>query len=182
MASRVDIQVGHEIPGFTYTTQKAQLNARSSSQPTQSSGLCFELDAGKIVIDRRILIIAICICVLITIASILGVTALLYREWNRRRQVKAAKAWGRKSRVEQRISLMRKEIDNEYSRKYSGCMHQEPENPEMGSDSPVEIGLDDRIWEAPAVPARAADRTKRKSKVLSLFFDQAIGVWLPKQR
>ena len=182
MASRVDTQPDHEIPRFAYTQDWTRLNARSSSQPTHSSGLCFELDAGKIVIDRKVLIIAICICVLITIASILGVAALLYREWNRRRQAKAAKAWGRKSRVEQRISLMRKEIDNEYSRKYSGCMHQEPENPEMGSDSPIEIGLDDRVWEAPAVPARAADNTKRKSRVFSLFFDQAIGVWLPKQR
>jgi hypothetical protein len=32
---------------------------------------------------------------------------------------------------------MRKEIDGEYSRQFSGCLQHEPENPEMGSDDPV---------------------------------------------
>lgn len=79
---------------------------------------------------------------------------------------------------------MRKEIDAQYSRQYSGCLAQEPENPEMGSDSPVEIMFPERLCEAPAVPARAAGprRERRKSRGISLFFSEGLGVWLPKGR
>lgn len=159
----------------------------SQSQPTQSatagtSSFCLDLhQSGNIVISRTTLIVAITICVFLTCISMLAVAALLYREWSRRREAKAAKQWGRKSRVNKRISLMRKEIDNQYSQQYSGCLHQEPENPEMGSDSPVELMLPERVWEAPAIPAQTAGRTKRRSKALSLFFDQRVGMWLPKR-
>lgn len=76
---------------------------------------------------------------------------------------------------------MRKEIDDQYSRQYSGCLTQEPENPEMGSDSPVELMLPERCWEVPAIPAKTADKSKRKSKAMSLFFDSGVGMWMPKR-
>ena len=181
MAPQVEAPVHDERSWLENTKRSTTLTARNSSQTAQSSGLCFALDAGKIVIDRKILIVALCIFTFITIVSIIGIATLLYREWARRRQTNEAKVWGRKSHVEQRISLMRKEIDSQYSRQYSGCLHQEPENPEMGSDSPVEMMFDDRVWEAPAIPARAADKNKRKSNVFSLFFNEGTGLWLPKQ-
>ncbi len=133
------------------------------------------------VISKRTLIIAAALCVLFTCLSLLAATLLIYREWARRRQTKAAKNWGRKSRYEHRISLMRKEVDMEYSKHYTGYAHNEPENPEMGSDSPVEMRADVRLCEAPAVPALAVDKTKRKNKALSLIFDQGVGVWLPRR-
>ena len=111
----------------------------------------------------------------------LAVAALLYREYARRREAQAAREWDRKTDVKQRISLMRNEVDNHYSRQYSGCLYQEQENPEMSSEGPVELMLDDRISEAPAIPARTANKNKRKSRV-SLVFDQAVGMWLPKRR
>ena len=110
----------------------------------------------------------------------LAVAALLYREWSRRREAKAAKQWGRNSRIEKRISSMRKELDDQYSRQYSGCLHLEPENPEMGGESPQELMLPERVWEVPAVPVKSANRSGRESRALSLFFDQALGMWLPK--
>ena len=76
---------------------------------------------------------------------------------------------------------MQKDLDQEYSRQYSGCLSQEPENPEMGSDSPVELMLPERCWEVPATPARAVENTQKKSKATSLFFDQGVGMWLPKR-
>jgi len=57
-----------------------------------------------------------------------------------------AKTWGRKSTYDNRISQMRKEIDLQFTRQYSGCLHNEPENPEMGTDSPVELMYEERVW------------------------------------
>ena len=83
---------------------------------------------------------------------------------------------------------MRKEIDQQYSTYYSGCLYQEPENPFLGSDSPVELMLPERVWEVPAIPAQKAkiaagqqQKGRRKSKALSLFFNEGVGVWLPKR-
>ncbi|KAK3718008.1 hypothetical protein LTR37_005434 [Vermiconidia calcicola] len=168
---------------MTSTTHlpSASTGSLQASTSEASSHLCLEFEGDNIVISRRTLIAAIAICGLFTCLSMLVVAALLYREWTRRRQVNAAKAWGRKSRFEHRISIMRKEIDGEYSRQYSGYLQHEPENPEMGSDSPVELMLPERVWEAPTAPARTTDKTKRKSKAMSLFFDQGIGMWLPKR-
>lgn len=57
--------------------------------------------------------------------------------------------------------MMRKEVDDSFSRKYTGVLvHETVENPEMGSDSPVEIGRRDSVvWEMPAVPVRALGTT-----------------------
>ena len=172
---------------FRRTPFASAAASQSQSQPSATatdgtSSLCLDLhQSGNIVISRTTLIVAITICVFLTCISMLAVAALLYREWSRRREANAAKQWGRKSHVKQRISLMQKELDSQYSRQYSGCLHQEPENPEMGSDSPVELMLPERVWEAPTIPARNAGKNKRKSKALSLFFDQKVGMWLPKR-
>lgn len=85
--------------------------------------------------------------------------------------------------------MLRKEVDDSFKRQYSGCLVNIPENPEMGSDSPIELMHQERIWEAPAVPAvPAAAKVHqgrnvggRKSKVGSLFFDHGIGLWMPKR-
>ena len=80
--------------------------------------------------------------------------------------------------------MLRKEVDDAFSRQYSGCLVNEPENPEMGSDSPIELMMAERIWEAPAVPATAKVQGRsggRKSKAGSLFFDSGFGVWMPKR-
>lgn len=79
---------------------------------------------------------------------------------------------------------MRKDIDDEYSRQFSGCLHHEPENPEMGSDDPVELGPGGGLVEAPETTTTTATGTRhaRRSKAMSLFFDQGLGMWLPKRR
>lgn len=162
-------------------------NIYARSQPSSlsnSTNLCVELEGGHIVISKRTLILSIGLCAFLTCVSLLAATALLYREWSRRRQTKAAKAWGRKSRYENRISFMRKEIDTSFTRQYSGCLHNNPENPEMGSDSPVELMLPERLCEAPttpAIPPQTAGKSKRKTNAMSLFFDEGHGMWLPKR-
>jgi hypothetical protein len=174
---------------LSHVLRSATLVSRSAAQPSQSTdssgSLCVEIDSGNIVISKRTLIAALTICVLLALISMAAVAALLYREWARRREAQAAQRWGRKSHFDKRISEMRKEVDDGYSRQYKGCLAHEPENPEMGSDSPVELMLPERCWEVPAIPARAAaedtDKDKRKSKAMSLFFDSGVGMWLPKK-
>lgn len=89
---------------------------------------------------------------------------------------------------------MRKEVDDAYTRQYKGVWVSDVvENPEMGSDSPVEMSVERRVWEVPAVPAvpstfqrsdtapavppKAAGRSAGRK---SLWFDQVSGLWLPK--
>ncbi|KAK5119422.1 hypothetical protein LTR85_007522 [Meristemomyces frigidus] len=162
---------------------RAALYTRSSDAATDAkTSSCAEIHGDEIVISRTTFITAITICIVITSLSILLICALLYRGCARRRQANAAKAWGRKSTYNHRISHMQKQVDQDYSRQYSGCLYNETENPFLGSDSPVELMLPERVWEAPAVPAKAAaaGKGRRKSKI-SLFFDDAVGLWLPKK-
>lgn len=84
--------------------------------------------------------------------------------------------------------MLRKEVDDAYSRHYGpGCLiNPIPENPEMGSDSPVEMGLVERVWEVEGKTATAEviagkGAGGRKSQANSLFFDHGVGVWLPKR-
>lgn len=70
-----------------------------------------------------------------------------------------------------------------FSRQYNGCLYNEPENPFMGSDSPVELMLPERVWEVhavPAMPAKVVEKDRRKSK-MSLFFDDTVGMWLSRR-
>jgi hypothetical protein len=151
------------------------------TQPT-----CVLLKPDQLLIPRTTFIVAITLCVFITSLSIIGLTALLYREYARRIESNSARAWGRRSIYNKRLSHARKEIDLSFRNQYSGCLVNMPENPELGSDSPVELMQAERVWEAPAVPAQVATghaggagRQKRKSKILSLFFDPKAGVWMP---
>ncbi|RMX72504.1 hypothetical protein D0869_14549 [Hortaea werneckii] len=103
-------------------------------------------DEGKLVISRATFIITLTVSIFFTLVSLLLVTALLYREWSRRRETARAKTWGRKSIYRNRISYAKKAVDLEFSSQYSGCLVNVHENPEMGTDSPVEMGAEQRIW------------------------------------
>ncbi|WPH00152.1 Hypothetical protein R9X50_00297500 [Acrodontium crateriforme] len=160
-------------------------NAISTNQTLANStlthfGTCHQLQRDQMIISRTNFIVAITICTFVTCASILGFIAMMMREYSRKRESRDAKVWGRKSTYRHRISAMQKEIDDSYSRQYKGYWYNEPENPEMGSDSPVEIMAPERVWEAPAVPAKTVmDKNKRRSK-MSIFFDHGRGLWLAK--
>jgi hypothetical protein len=76
--------------------------------------------------------------------------------------------------------------------RYSGCLINEPENPFMGSDSPVELMLEERVWEVPAVPALPPEakggagaggvvKEERRKSRMSLWFDGGVGVWVPRK-
>ena len=84
----------------------------------------------------------------------------------------------------QRISMMRKEVDNSYSRQYSGCLVNEPENPFLVPRSPVELMHSERVCEAPdvSVPVSGAVsaptiKDEREARAKSLLFDTAKGQW-----
>lgn len=168
-----------------HATTTLEIRTDRTTQDTLHHESCRKIGKGDLIISRTAFISSLTICIFITGVSLLALTILLYREHQRRRQLKQARNWGRQSRLGNRISAMRKEIDDSFRRQYSGCLVNEPENPEMGSDSPIELMLPERIWEAPAVPAAAKIQGKsgggRKSKVGSLFFDNGIGLWMPKR-
>lgn len=140
---------------------------------------CTVLQRDQIVLSRATFIVALTVCIAVTCISLLGLLALSYREWDRQRQIRSAKAYGRKSRYVNRISMLRKEVDDAYSRQYSGCLYSEPENPYLVPKSPVELGSVEQIFEVPAKVARP-DEENRKSRVKSLFFDGGKGMWFPK--
>ncbi|KAK3669337.1 hypothetical protein LTR78_010799 [Recurvomyces mirabilis] len=146
---------------------------------------CITLQPGELVISRTSFIIALTLCIFITTASVITLLAFAYRNYRRRRETQQARAWGRRSVYNRRMSVVRKEVDYFYSTKHGGCLVHVPENPELGSDEVVEIGDRERLFEVPAEPAKAAlvgslDRAKRKSRLKSLFFDEKVGVWLSK--
>ncbi|KAK5168620.1 uncharacterized protein LTR77_005929 [Saxophila tyrrhenica] len=173
-------------------TSATVFNLMPRSEPSAgnntTSNLCLSLSSSsdsQVLISRRTLIVTLALCALLTLLSMAAASLLLYREIARRRQTKVAKKWGRQSRFNHRISLMRKEIDTEYSKHYTGYLQHEPENPEMGSDSPVEMMPPERLCEVPAIPALAANKNagtpKGRWKTMSLVFDQGVGMWMPKR-
>jgi hypothetical protein len=90
----------------------------SSSDTTANDGSCIQLNAGELIISRTTLIVTLTICIFITCLSLLFLIALTYRAWAHKRELKAAKAWGRKSKYEHRcISIMRQRVDSEMSSK-----------------------------------------------------------------
>lgn len=140
---------------------------------------CTVLHNDQIILSRATFIVALTVCVSITCISLLGLAALSYREWDRQRQIRSARVYGRKSRYVNRISMLRKEVDDTYSRQYSGCLYTEPENPYLVIKSPVELGSADQTFEMPAKVAML-DGNQRKSRAKSLFFDGGRGMWFPK--
>ncbi|RMZ09895.1 hypothetical protein D0864_01394 [Hortaea werneckii] len=165
----------------------SQLYSRSgdaaSAIETTGTPECPDLnDEGKLVISRATFIITLTVSIFFTLVSLLLVTALLYREWSRRRETARAKTWGRKSIYRNRISYAKKAVDLEFSSQYSGCLVNVPENPEMGTDSPVEIGTEQRICrEAPAVPARTVTSKDVNKSKRSLYCGDGAGFWMPRR-
>lgn len=166
---------------------------------------CRPYRPGELVISRTSFIISLTLCIFLTSTSLLALTALLYRSHTRRQQAKDARSWGRESaylkrlhsldnlnikttcpheRKHNRISLARKEVDRLFTSKYRGCLVNVPENPELGSGSPVELCAE-RVCEVPAVPVRAAvfqesDAGRSGREGMSLMLDERVGVWLPR--
>lgn len=78
--------------------------------------------------------------------------------------------------------MLRKEVDDSFSRQYTGCLQREPENPFLQPKSPVEMMHEERVCEVPALPARlAVDGNERKNRVRSLMFDATKGLWFHRQ-
>ncbi|KXL48507.1 MAG: hypothetical protein FE78DRAFT_299754 [Acidomyces sp. 'richmondensis'] len=150
---------------------------------TTTSRECIQIRANELVISRTTLIVTLTMCVFITCLSLVFIVALTYREYARQQEAKAARHWGRKSTYDRRVSIARQQIDQIYARQYSGCLVNEPENPFLKTNSPVEIMMEERVWEVPAIPTtetQGGGRSERKSR-LSLWFDHGVGVWLPKK-
>ncbi|KXT04062.1 hypothetical protein AC578_4905 [Pseudocercospora eumusae] len=192
-------------------SEHTQSNTAESTHDISASNMtttsCSDLNSNKITISRTTLIITLTIFIFTTLSSLLILCALLYRHHHRRKQNQEASSWGRRSRFIQVSEKQRdhmKEIDDEYSRQYRGVWNSAPvENPEMGSDSPIEIAERDRgVWEVASTPVLGPCGRKRvKEEVggekevvgsrererrgvigrMSLFFDERVGVWMPKR-
>lgn len=144
-----------------------------TSRDSRDEGNC-SAGPNQLVISRPTFIVALTICIALTCIFLLGLIALGYREWERHRENKSARVYGRNSVYLNRISMMRKEVDDSFSRQYSGCLSHEPENPYLVPKTPVEILTEETVCEAPEDKA-----DKRKSKA-SLFFDNNRGLWFPR--
>ncbi|GAB7334827.1 hypothetical protein MBLNU13_g06740t1 [Cladosporium sp. NU13] len=149
--------------------------ASPTSLPEDDDHTCIQLSVHEIVFSRTTLIIVLTLCVAITGFSLLVLAAVGYRAWLRHRQDKIARSHGRNSKYMQRISMMRKEVDNAYSRQYSGCLINEPENPFLVPRSPVELMHSERVCEAPDVPVHVSapaikDERETRAKTLPAGF------------
>lgn len=155
--------------------------ASPTSLPEDDDHTCIQLSVHEIIFSRTTLIVVLTLCVAITGFSLLVLAAVGYRAWLRHREDKIARSHGRNSKYMQRISMMRKEVDNSYSRQYSGCLVNEPENPFLVPRSPVELMHSERVCEAPDVPvhvsASPATKDGRETRAKSLLFDTAKGQW-----
>ncbi|KAK5131213.1 hypothetical protein LTR08_001238 [Meristemomyces frigidus] len=164
-------------PPPTLTTKALATSATPSSCPA--------LAPNQILLSGSTLTLALALSGTLTLLLLLALAHLTHRALLRRRQTASARKWGRASTYRHRISHLRTAVDAAYSLQYGGCLHGIAENPELGSDSPVEImDVDVRaegwVWEVPAVPARAAREARRTSK-LSLIFDEGVGVWMARR-
>lgn len=169
------------------------------------------LPKHHIALPRTAFIVSLTFLLAISLTSSIGLCILLYRHRARRRQSQEAKAWGRKSRYLDRLSVARKQLDDDFRRRYHGVLVNDVENPEMGSDSPVELGWEERAWEMPNVQVRNEKKLPPLPPVpeipesvrvkeglgsglggagreggsdggrKSLFFCDGVGVWLPKR-
>lgn len=165
-------------------------------QDDASARYCKHPRQGELIISRTGFIIVLTICVLLTLSSLLALSAIAWRTYTRRRQTREASAWGRKSTYlrrmshfnrtdsrHHRISLARKEVDRDFSNQYNGCLVNIPENPEMGSESPVEMMANHwgSVFEMPAPPTKVMDQDFAGKKGTTLVFNEAVGVWLPRR-
>ena len=160
------------------------MSSQSLSTPAEDEHSCIELSVHEIVFSRTTLIIVLTLCVAITGISLIGLSALGYRTWTRHQQDKEARSRGQSAQYRQRISMMRKEVDDSYSRQYSGYSASEPDNPFLAPRSPVEL-MHSEVWEVPGTAVSSEPPTttttttdERETKVENLFFDGAKGRWL----
>lgn len=144
---------------------------------------CIEISVDEIVFSKTTFFVVMAVCVAMTGLSLLALSILGWREWNRRCEEKQAREYGRASRYQQRVSMLRKEVDNSYSRQYSGCLVNEPENPFLAPTpsprprSPVELMHTERVCEVPAGSTTEQEEIERARKGRSLLFDNAKGQW-----
>lgn len=146
---------------------------------------CTNPSPDQITISRPTLIALLTTTSLLTLLSLTLLGLLAHRAWLRRREAARARKLGRASTYQRRISALRKEVDAEYLRQFRGCLVVEPENPFLKVGSPVELGMEERVVEAPAGVEEGVRREEkdgkdgddRARKGKTLLFDQARGLW-----
>lgn len=189
-------------------TDTILVRTNSPSEPLcLEDSTCEILPKGHISLPRTALIASATILIALTFTSTIALGILLFRHHAQRRQAQEAKTWGRKSRYLRRVSMLRKEVDDDFRSRYHGVLVNTVENPEMvGSEcGPVELGWEERICEVPNVqvkrekklpplpPTLSIPESVRMREGLggagstaqhgrkSLFFCDGVGVWLPKR-
>lgn len=171
---------------------------------------CVITPANNISLPRIPFILTLTLVLLLTLASTLALAMLLYRRRTRRREALQAEDWGRKSRYLNRISVARKQLDDDFRRQYHGVLINDVENPELRSAEPVELAWEEKLHEVPNVEVKREKRLPALPPVpmipenvrlkeglggtkggagrkeggggrKSLFFCDGVGVWLPKR-
>lgn len=198
----------------------ADSTRNSRTLAARSTPACYELQDHEIVVSRATLIAVITLCSILTIFSIVLFSILLYRKWRRSRQSRNAEVWGRQSfyrhQDNRRVSLARKNVDDEFSRQYREALGTVVEIQELGSAEfvemergtrgeawgdekeklrpkfvDVELGLESGCDEAVTrkfevvdgkVRPKGSDCRAQASKMsrASLFWSEAVGVWMPR--
>ncbi|CAK1367252.1 hypothetical protein CB0940_10557 [Cercospora beticola] len=118
----------------------------------RSAPACYELQNHEIVISRATLIAVVVLCSILTISSIVLFSVLLCRKWRRSRESRNAEVWGRQSfyrhQDNRRVSLARKDVDDEFSRQYRGVLGTVVETQELGAESvAIERGTRVEAWD-----------------------------------
>lgn len=152
-------------------------DSQPSEQPNEEDS-CIQISVNDIVFSRTTLIIVLTLCVAITGISMIAVAALGYRQWSRHHQDKQEKDSNDNARYLQRIPMIRKEVDSSCSRKCSGCLVNEPENPFLVPRSPVELMASERPWEVPAATANERAKSEhRDERTPGYLYDDSKGQW-----
>ncbi|KAI5364156.1 hypothetical protein Slin14017_G061200 [Septoria linicola] len=156
---------GHQEPDLVYLEHAIRsrntdvLRHAADSQrhhivPRSDTTSCYdELPSHQVIISRTTLIATIVICSIITLASIIALSSVLIKKWRSAKERRAAKSWGRQSlfleKDKRRFSYATKGVDDSYTQQYRGVLGTAVENPEMGSDEPLEMGMGRRasLWE-----------------------------------
>lgn len=207
-ARRVDSRLPRQTRTFGNLDRRYAQPPSTTTLPPPScleDNNCSLLPRNYISLPRTTFILVLTLLITLTLTSTLGLAILLYRRHARRRQSQQAKTWGRKSRYLNRISVARKQLDDDFRRQYHGVFVNVVENPELGSDSPVELGWEERVWEMPNVETKREKRLPPLPEIpesvrvreglgngvpgangrgggrKSLFFCDGVGVWLPKR-
>ena len=152
----------------------ANIVIRTTQPNTQSAA-----NPDTITFSRTAFIAIITTSIILTTVSIAILTTIAILSWRRRQRRQATSAWDRRSRYANRISQLRREVDNDYQTRYSGGLSSVAENPEIGRDSPKQLLMPEpKVYEVPATPA--PPRAKRMSR-MNLFFDHGVGLWLQRK-